>query len=302
MGTLYILCDDIDVSKLVELNKDTVNFINISDYEHTENWPIPMLETIKASMAQYEITFINRNNNKDLEMCLDALSIVYKRIGINNGFNLERFDLNIDNKTTIENLLKNQYEWLKIESEVQNSLVETENTEITTKDNRLSFDKILNDDVQLTEADIREFKQIQNKLKVGLILQAKSSLSRILKMTSIMDKVYDELFERIDTSVGTADTASLMYTADYLAKALNETNQFITSLVNNDKIQNFFIIDNSNVVNIGDDVIDADKRERIRKATEIVMNNLDYFEEGEYNKMKDPNVIEVQGDDTNGNT
>ena len=164
------------------------------------------------------------------------------------------------------------------------------------------MEQLVNDDIEITEADVRDLKCVQNKLKVGMLLQAKNSLKRILKMTKILDKLYDNLIDRIDESVETADTASLMYTADYLSKALSDTNQFIMSLINNDKIQNFFIIDNSNVINVNSNMIDIEQREKIRKATEIVMNNIDYFTNGEFSQMKNPNnVIEVK-EEPNGNS
>ena len=77
---------------------------------------------------------------------------------------------------------------------------------------------------------------------------------------------------------------------------LNETNQFIVSLISNEKIQNFFIIDNSSVINVNDDHIDINSREKIRKAVEIVMDNIDYFEQGQYENMKNPNLIETEGE------
>ena len=37
-------------------------------------------------------------------------------------------------------------------------------------------------------------------------------------------------------------------------------------------------------------------REKIRKAVEIVMDNIDYFEQGQYENMKNPNLIEAEGE------
>ena len=133
-----------------------------------------------------------------------------------------------------------------------------------------------------------------------MLLQAKARLKTVLKFCDVLDRLYDELVNRIDTSLKTSDTASLMYTADYIAKALNETNQFIMPLINNEKLQNFFIIDNSSVINISDNRVDINKREKIRKAAEIVLDNIDYFANGEYENVIDPNseIIDV-GSTTN---
>ena len=162
----------------------------------------------------------------------------------------------------------------------------------------------MDDDIEITEADVRDLKATQNKLKVGMLLQAKNSLNRILKLSNVLDKLYDELLNRIDNNLENTDTASLMYTTDYISKALHDTNQFIVNLISNEKIQNFFIIDNSNIVNINDNnsVQDLDKRERIRKAVSIVLNNLDAFEQGNYQDLKDPNAIIIDNKENNNGT
>ena len=120
-----------------------------------------------------------------------------------------------------------------------------------------------------------------------------------MKLSNTLDRLYDSLLDRIDNGLATTDTASLMYTTEYIAKALNDTNQFIVSLINNEKIQNFFIIDNSTIINTNNSKLNPDEREKIRKAVDIVMNNLDYFSNGQYDQLVNPNVIEVSGDDNN---
>ena len=50
--------------------------------------------------------------------------------------------------------------------------------------------------------------------------RAKNSLNRVLKLSNTLDKLYDKLLERIDNGLDTTDTASLMYTTEYIAKAL----------------------------------------------------------------------------------
>ena len=171
---------------------------------------------------------------------------------------------------------------------------------------KLTLQELIEQDINITEADIRELKSTTNKFKVALMLQAKSRLNTVLKLCDVLDKLYDELINRIDQSLTTTDTPSLMYTTEYISKALADTNQFIMSLITNEKIQNFFIIDNSNIININDNRVDIDKREKIRKAAEIVLDNADYFTNGQYDKIIDPNsVFEVDkdgGESSDGNT
>ena len=296
------------------LQQDIYKFTDTECKIKNNQYPINYIEAIKTHLSTYEIVYIYYS--VEIVSCLNTLNIqydfVYKQnISQNLGYILNTLQSSNCNKilVTEENSLKQQlstqFEWLQ-----DKEIVETQNTQnlVPKSDleqhsiSTLTIEQLVQDDIEITEADVRDLKCVQNKLKVGMLLQAKNSLKRILKITKILDKLYDNLIDRIDESVETADTASLMYTADYLSKALSDTNQFIMSLINNDKIQNFFIIDNSNVINVNNNMVDIEQREKIRKATEIVMNNIDYFTNGEFSQMKNPNnVIEVK-EELNGNS
>lgn len=281
--------------------KDNVIELTFENYENIEdqNTIIVFIQDIKKYLNQYDIVIIPFL--PQLLTCLDALNIkyilVYPDITCKDDYieywddfkyfyesNSEKIILN--KGQTLEQALVKLYNWIHID--------EVKSLDIPVNKNKLSMEELLSDDVEITEADVRDLKATQNKLKVGMLLQAKNSLNRILKLSNILDKLYDELLDRIDSNLENTDTASLMYTTNYISKALQDTNQFIVNLISNEKIQNFFIIDNSNVVNINDNsIMDLDKRERIRKAVSIVLNNLDLFEKGDYQDLKDPNVIEV---------
>ena len=43
-------------------------------------------------------------------------------------------------------------------------------------------------------------------------------------------------------------------------------------------------------------ITDKDKREKIRKVVEIVLDNLDMFEQGQFAELKNPNIIDVSED------
>lgn len=256
-------------------------------------------------------------------------------------FSSNKFDTFLLENNTLEWYLSQHYDWVKLEQqknieeqiniEPQNTRSEvdiekkkeTSNniqpdnvdlnsccptckesiTQLPSDKNKLTLKQLLQDDVEITESDVRDLKATQNKLKVGMLLQAKSSLNRVLKLSNVLDKLYDEVLDRVDGSLTTTDTASLLYTTEYIAKALNDTNQFIMSLINNEKIQNFFVIDNSSVVNVGSiDSVDINKREKIRKAAEIVMDNIDYFVEGDFDKVRNPNIeTDTMEEDNNVN-
>lgn len=271
---------------------DKNNFLQATNSD--SKYPINFLEFIKTNKDIYDILYILYFD--ELMAFLNAIKLEFNFIYdeskeipdkirksdiakfiLNSNFTLDKFML--------------QYDWYIKKDDVSNEEISLTNHQPKT------LKDLIDNDSNLTDLDIVDVKILQNKLKMGVLLQAKSMLTRVLKLTNILDKLYDELFQRIESSIETTDTASLMYTTEYISKALSETNQFIVSLVNNEKIQNFFIIDNSTVINTGNETLDIDKRERIRKAAEIILNNYDSLAEGKLDKVVDPNsVIEVQAD------
>lgn len=314
---LIVGFDKIGKTTLASKYSDKIQEVDFKDYKEKQEWPINYIEAIKKSILEYEITIIPYL--EDVILCLDALNIEYTLafpdisceqdyIQYWNKYSKfagsEKDKLILDKDETLEQALSLVFDWIIIEKPEEELIImeEEPTTVIPINKNKLSMEQLLDDDLEITEADVRELKATQNKLKVGMLLQAKNSLNRVLKLSNTLDKLYDKLLERIDNGLDTTDTASLMYTTEYISKALSETNQFIVSLISNEKIQNFFIIDNSTVINASDDRKDINSRERIRKAVEIVMDNIDYFEQGQYQNMKDPNVIEVSGEDQNANS
>ena len=297
-------------NNIVILEFDTNNITNESLIEYIEN--------IKEKIAQYDIVIIPYVN--EIVLCLDTLSINYlvvypteldtQRINDKQEYTLfkglatKHDNVVLKVNETLEQFLSCKFDWVKLDTqsmEVVDNKVEETPPAIDKKN--LTLQELIEHDVEITEADIRDLKSTTNKFKVAMLLQAKSRLNTVLKLCNVLDKLYDELVNRIDQSLETTDTPSLMYTTDYIAKALSETNQFIMSLITNEKIQNFFIIDNSNIINITDNRVDIDKREKIRKAAEIVLDNADYFTAGQYDKVIDPNTVFEDGkENSDGNT
>lgn len=305
---------------------DKFNIIEQSNYSLDKDGIISFIQDIKTAVTIYDTVYINYS--LEVITCLQALKIafyiVYRETNEDRVTAVKQMDCEkiiITDLHTLEQYLINEFNWNGKDEQIVGDVEKDEKNEQTkeviekevnpvevsqpTEENqlleqsggmnlvhsktKLSLAELIQEDVDITESDVREFKSITNKLKMGMLLQAKSNLKRVLKLSDILDKLYDKLLDRVANSLDTCDTASLMYTTEYISKALTDTNNFIMSLINNEKIQNFFIIDNSNVVNINDSRIDLDKRERIRRAAEIVINNLDYFVEGDYTKIVNPN-------------
>lgn len=309
---------------LMEKYPNNVVILKFDNIDITNDILIEYIETIKEKIAQYDVVIIPYIN--EIILCLDTLLIDYlvvypteldkdRIIGKEDEYNIfkglatKHDNVVLKPNETLEQFLHIKYEWVMLETKVvsNDSLVSNsdttpiEETPPAIDKKNLTLQELIEHDVDITEADIRDLKSTTNKFKVAMLLQAKSRLNTVLKLCNVLDKLYDELVDRIDKSLATTDTPSLMYTTDYIAKALSETNQFIMSLITNEKIQNFFIIDNSNIINITDNRVDIDKREKIRKAAEIVLDNADYFTNGEYDKVIDPNSVFDERNENNGN-
>lgn len=319
----------IDVESFVEKYSNYAIYLDAKNYDkQNKDWVIDFIENLKEAQTQNDVVFIPYIS--EVVMCLDALKMEYllllphnedTKIIDANEFEyynlLDKSDeidtIFLDVGESVESALKSSCDWITITQDESPAptvdLIDVEPIESPTiNKNKLTLQELIEQDIDITEADVRELKSTTNKFKVAMLLQAKSRLNTVLKLCNVLDKLYDELVTRIDESIKTTDTASLMYTTDYIAKALSETNQFIMSLITNEKIQNFFIIDNSSVINISDDRVDINKRERIRKAAEIVIDNIDYFTSGDFSQIKNPNttieaqVIDVGGDNSANTT
>lgn len=311
---LLVKYKNLDVTDFVNKYKDKVKVLTPNKNDNAKEWLIKFIEEVKKAILTNDIILVDYL--KELIMGFDALKIEYKVVYPQN-ISKEEYDKNkqdydmlklqaqkveayvIKDDETLEQTLKEDFDWIVIEEPKDLQPIKNEIVNIDTVERKpLTFkDLVENDNIEITDADIRDMKALTNKFKMTMLLQAKTRLKTVLKFCDVLDKLYDELVNRIDTSLTTTDTASLMYTADYIAKALNETNQFIMPLINNEKLQNFFIIDNSSVINISDSRVDINKREKIRKAAEIVLDNIDYFANGEYSNIINPNANVVDVDD-----
>lgn len=327
---LIVSYKDIGEISLTKKYPEKVKLLEIGNTVFTNNSLIEFIEDIKKSQSEYELVIIYYK--QEVILCLDTLAIPYTlayptEMDKQRITNIELYNtfkglatkcdsIVLKLNETLEQVLQTKFDWVKIDEPKKESEIEKED-QIETKNkndeknqelqvvtqqpidkNKLTLQELIEQDIDITEADIRELKSTTNKFKVALMLQAKSRLNTVLKLCNVLDKLYDELINRIDQSLTTTDTPSLMYTTEYISKALADTNQFIMSLITNEKIQNFFIIDNSNIININDNRVDIDKREKIRKAAEIVLDNADYFANGEYDKVINPNTVfsEDEGD------
>lgn len=205
-----------------------------------------------------------------------------------------------DNKTEeiVEEIVTNIVE--TVDKSVENQVIPIVNKDIT-------ISKMMEDGFYIDDLTLREFKVVENKVRAGMLIQAKNRLNRIDKLLDTLNKLEDELFNRIDDDITNLRTDRIMEMTKFISSLIRDTNDMVMSVIGNPKLQNFFIVDNSSNVTVEDTVgLDITKRKKIRHAVQVVLDNLDRVEEGNLENIENPNNIiiestQVKEEDSNAN-
>ena len=321
---LVLIFPGIEFNNILDRYKDQVIYINENIYNNDNNYPINYLEYIKECLQKYNIVFINYS---DIYIYLDGLKIKYNIIVPSKKYIEDaKFDKYRDILKTLKindtivlidednDLLRYLNKFINIKNKETNVLPDSINNKSDSNSvseyKKLELEDIANDTRDLTDTDMREFKEIQNKLKIGMLLQAKNSLKRILKLSDMLDTLYDKAINKINDQIDDMTLNQIMVTTQYISTSLKNTNDLIMTLITNEKVQNLFVIDNPSINITSNNANDIDSRSRIRKAVEIILNNYDAIENGDFINIKNPNNIDVASsekikdseDNTNGNT
>ena len=321
---LVLIFPGIEFNNILDSYKDQVIYIDENIYNNDNNYPINYLEYIKECLQKYNIVFINYS---DIYIYLDGLKIKYNIIVPSKKYIEDaKFDKYRDILKTLKindtvvlidednDLLQYLNKFIDIKNKETNVLPDNINNKpdnnLISEYKKLKLEDIANDTRDLTDTDMREFKEIQNKLKIGMLLQAKNSLKRILKLSDMLDTLYDKAINKINDQIDDMTFNQIMITTQYISTSLKNTNDLIMTLITNEKVQNLFVIDNPSINITSNNANDIDSRSRIRKAVEIILNNYDAIENGDFINIKNPNNIDVTSsekikdseDNTNGNT
>ena len=321
---LVLIFPGIEFNNILDGYKDQVIYIDENIYNNDNNYPINYLEYIKECLQKYNIVFINYS---DIYIYLDGLKIKYNIIVPSKKYIEDaKFDKYRDILKTLKindtvvlidednDLLQYLNKFINIKNKETNVLPDNINNKSDNNSiseyKKLELEDIANDTRDLTDTDMREFKEIQNKLKIGMLLQAKNSLKRILKLSDMLDTLYDKAINEINDQIDDMTLNQIMATTQYISTSLKNTNDLIMTLITNEKVQNLFVIDNPSINITSNNANDIDSRSRIRKAVEIILNNYDAIENGDFINIKNPNNIDVTSsekikdseDNTNGNT
>lgn len=261
--------------------------------------------------------FINLISSK-WENWISDLNLIqnHKKIVINKGQYLsdfvEDFGLpKLDNQNTQEvSITDSKTE--EIVEEIVTDIVETvdksvESQVIPIVNKDITISKMMEDGFYIDDLTLREFKVVENKVRAGMLIQAKNRLNRIDKLLDTLNKLEDELFNRIDEDITNLRTDRIMEMTKFISSLIRDTNDMVMSVIGNPKLQNFFIVDNSSNVTVEDTVgLDITKRKKIRHAVQVVLDNLDRVEEGNLENIENPNNIiiestQVEEEDSNAN-
>lgn len=183
--------------------------------------------------------------------------------------------------------------------------VENQMQPVINKD--LSISEMMDDNFYIDDLTLRDFKVVENKVRAGMLIQAKNRLNRVDKLLNTLNTLEDELFDRLEDDVKTMRTDRIIEYTKFVSTLIKDTNDMIMSVIGNPKLQNFFIVDNSSNVTVEETSgLDVNKRKRIRHAVQVVLENIDKVEEGRVNEVENPNVIVgeakvVEEEDQNGN-
>lgn len=243
------------------------------------------------------------NNEKFIQLIsqewnnwIDALDkdTTHKKIVLNAGQYLSDFAVELG-LATVEELVDTIPD--AVIDEVTNEIVETVDkpveNRLQTNNKSLSITDMMNDNFYIDDLTLREFKVVENKVRAGMLIQAKNRLCRVDKLLGTLNKLEDTLFDRIENDIDSMRTDRVIEMTKFISSLIKDTNEMIMSVIGNPKLQNFFIVDNSSNINVDSksELGDVDRRKKIRHAVQVVLENLDKVEDGNVQEIQDPNII-----------
>ena len=280
----------------------------------------------KSMKEEFIQRYKNRGNSenfiqlisKEWDNWITALDAIdnHKKIVLQKGQYLSDYAVELGLEVVAEKKEEKQEKKEEIPEEiidkVTDEIVETvdnsvENKLQTVSNKDLSISEVMDNKFYIDDLTLRDFKVVENKVRAGMLIQAKNRLNRVDKLLETLNKLEDTLFDRIEQDLDTMRTDRIVETTKFISTLIKDTNEMVMSVIGNPKLQNFFIVDNSSNVNIDDTTgLDVVKRKKIRHAVQVVLENLDKVEDGKVQEIENPNVIIeeaqiVEEDNSNGN-
>ena len=151
-------------------------------------------------------------------------------------------------------------------------------------ENNIDLLKENTDDVitKLVESqDIEEIKRLTQLFNVN---QMKKDAIRVIKLNDILDKLDDQVSERVEKYPDQFSNIDLLKYVDTIQQTINKSNQTITSINQTPLIQ---LNQQNNIVQVSDDALTRESREKI-------VNIVKQFLE---NSQNSPEIIDIGQDE-----
>lgn len=130
-----------------------------------------------------------------------------------------------------------------------------------------------------------DLKKVQDLTHLFNLNQAKKNVLRVIKMNSLLDKISDQMIERVEKTPDNFSNNDLLNYMQVTQSAIDRANKSLNLVDETPAIQ-------LNQVNINvsdDDVLSRDSRERVTEAIKSIMNKLNVIQNLDSEK---PMIIE----------
>lgn len=151
--------------------------------------------------------------------------------------------------------------------------------------------QLANDDTN-TVIDING-EQLIDRTKLFLVVQARNSLKRIIKLTNFMEKLENKFIDTVTEQIdeGPANLSMISLAMETVSKCLADANMTVTQVLKDDKLQKI-VINTTNIITPDGGsatVIDPASRDEVRNLAASLLAQLSKFDTSE--------VIEVEVSD-----
>ena len=132
-----------------------------------------------------------------------------------------------------------------------------------------------------------------NQIKLFKLAQAKKELSRVLKLTRMLEKIEDSYTEKLTDAIDNGEIKLKEYSGfiDTINGMIARSNDIIYSVLKDDTLANIVLVNNTTNIHNQNNVIsdspslsnltDPDSRDRVMKTVNNVMNILDQIAKSE---------------------
>jgi len=155
--------------------------------------------------------------------------------------------------------------------------------------------QLANDDMD-TVIDING-EQLIDRTKLFLVVQARNSLKRIIKLTTFMEKLENKFIDTVTEQIddGPANLSMISLAMETVSKCLTDANLTVTQVLKDDRLQKI-VINTTNIITPDGGsatVIDPDSRDEVRNLAASLLAQLSKFDTS---KVIEAEVSDKQGE------